>query len=78
MVPTCIPKHKWMKIYSYRNLHFFDECSIGLRIGATLITPHSSSWMEEVNSEISVITFYRLRDVLDCGNVKRDGNPKHR
>jgi hypothetical protein len=34
--------------------------------------------MEEVHSEIRVIAFYRLRYVLDGGNVKWDGNPKHR
>jgi hypothetical protein len=34
--------------------------------------------VEEVNSEICVITFYRLRDVLDGGNVKWDSNSKHR
>jgi hypothetical protein len=34
--------------------------------------------VEEVNSEICVITLYRLRDVLDGGNMKWDSNPKHR
>lgn len=48
------------------HLHFFNKCCIWLGISSTLVSAHSSSRMEKIYSEVSVISFDRLRYIFDC------------
>lgn len=59
------------------NLHFFDKCSIRSGEGGSIASCHCGSRMEKVDSQISVVSFHALRDVLDCWNVKRYRDPEH-
>lgn len=62
-----------VKHSKFPNSHFLDKH--GLRVGEddTIDTTERGSWIEEVDSEVSVVSFFTLADVLE-----REGGERKR
>ena len=45
-------------------LHFLDKCGIRLGEAGALVSTQRRAGVKEVDSEVSVVPFYRLADVL--------------
>lgn len=56
-----LPFLKWSTKY----LHFLDKCGIWLREAGALVPAQRGARVEEVDSEIRVVTFNGLADVLE-------------
>jgi hypothetical protein len=61
----------------FLNSQFFNETGVRVgRITSSTISAHSCARVEKVYSQVSVIALDSLRNVLDDGDVKRNGDSK--
>lgn len=62
----------------YDNLHFLNKSGIRLWIHSAFVATHCGARMEEIDTQIGVVTFDGLRNVLDGRYVKGHWYTKHR
>ena len=62
-----------------KNLQLLDECGVGIGgIVDGAVPAHGRARMKEVDSEVGVVAFDGLGDVLDDGDVEGDGDAEDR
>ena len=59
-------------------LHFLDKCGIRLGEAGALVSTQRRAGVKEVDSEVSVVPFYRLADVLIRTKKKLQCYPIHK
>lgn len=60
------------------NLHLLQECGVGIVKLGGVFGAEGGARVEEVDTEVGVVSLHRLRDVLHRRYVERRGRAKHR